>query len=510
MMNDECGMMNESPARDRFSPFNIHHSSFRILLLPLIALLFILPTVPAYEFSFGSEAVNVATALEIRRTNYWIKPTLQGDARLNKPPLTAWLTAAAITGNTLHLLDSDDPAERALGQQHLAWQARLPSALLLCAALIAIFELGVSIRDPHFAILATLIAMSSLLFLRHVRWAQTDTQLAVWVTICNAFLCRAIFKNAPAHFLGAGIALGLAILAKGPIALIMTALPMSAAAVLSRHRIDRKVFLVGGIALAALIGGSWFLYIAITTPGASKTFFSEVTRYGANDLQPDSLRNYLRGLPILLLPWTPFAAIGAVIGFISLFKKRINPAATAVLLVFIPLLIMLPFKERKERYLAPLLSGSALLSAAGISLLARDRFRSAVIPAAGAIAIGAMAYNLSDVRRSAATEPSLMKPFAEALWTISPRATLLGYESTDPQSAYLLVPGAEMSIYLNRSVQWTTDPSQFSNPDRDLALFVIGSTQPRLSADWQLLRDETRRHMRRTLYLRKETTDKRR
>jgi len=58
----------------------------------LIAALFFVvaaPTLSWLEFSNGSENLNIATALEIRRTGNWLLPTLQGEPRYAKPPAGA-------------------------------------------------------------------------------------------------------------------------------------------------------------------------------------------------------------------------------------------------------------------------------------------------------------------------------------------------------------------------------------------------------------------------------------
>src|SRR5262249_27172010 len=143
----------------------------------------------------------------------------------------------------------------------------------------------------------------------------------------------------------------------------------------------------------------------------------------------DSVRNYLKGLPILLLPWTPFAFIGAIFGIVSVLKKRPDASAIGVFLVLVPLLIMLPFKERKERYLAPLLGGSVILAASGVAALWDTRFRRAILPGAITIAIAASAYNFVDARKLTGDNRSAMKPFAEALWSTQPNAHLFGYQS---------------------------------------------------------------------------------
>src|ERR687893_1739533 len=72
----------------------------------------IAPTVPWQEFSSGSENLNLTTVLEVRREGRWLMPTLQGQVRTQKPPLTAWITAAAVRASTMAGLDEADPARR--------------------------------------------------------------------------------------------------------------------------------------------------------------------------------------------------------------------------------------------------------------------------------------------------------------------------------------------------------------------------------------------------------------
>ena len=56
----------------------------------------IAPTVDWLEFGSSMENLVVATAMEVRRTEQWLVPTLEGEPRLAKPPLAAWVSAAAI------------------------------------------------------------------------------------------------------------------------------------------------------------------------------------------------------------------------------------------------------------------------------------------------------------------------------------------------------------------------------------------------------------------------------
>src|SRR3954463_4648805 len=97
----------------------------------LVALVFgaIAPTLPWLEFSGGMENLNIATALELRRDHpeSWLIPTLEGEVRVKKPPLTAWITALAIRPGTGAVFPSPGPAVRQAPARRLAWQARWPS-----------------------------------------------------------------------------------------------------------------------------------------------------------------------------------------------------------------------------------------------------------------------------------------------------------------------------------------------------------------------------------------------
>src|SRR5687767_10938072 len=80
----------------------------------------IAPTLTWLEFSSGSENLNVATAMEILREDRWLLPTLDGEPRVAKPPLTAWITAAAIDAQTFQAMSSRDADIRARAERELA------------------------------------------------------------------------------------------------------------------------------------------------------------------------------------------------------------------------------------------------------------------------------------------------------------------------------------------------------------------------------------------------------
>src|SRR3954447_24398261 len=66
------------------------------------------PTLQWVEFSNSMENLNVATVLEMHRGGPRLVPTLEGKPRIEKPPLTAWVTALGVRGSTLSHLDEAD------------------------------------------------------------------------------------------------------------------------------------------------------------------------------------------------------------------------------------------------------------------------------------------------------------------------------------------------------------------------------------------------------------------
>src|SRR4051794_14463958 len=87
--------------------------SILALLTVLATAATVAPTLVWQQFSSGAENLVTATALEIRRGDCgWLVPTLQGEPRVAKPPLAAWIAAASIRPATVAQLSSTDAETR--------------------------------------------------------------------------------------------------------------------------------------------------------------------------------------------------------------------------------------------------------------------------------------------------------------------------------------------------------------------------------------------------------------
>lgn len=359
--------------------------------LGLLLLFFggIAPTLTWLEFSGGLENLNIDTALELRRDHpsilpvagkaeaSWMIPTLEGEPRVKKPPLTAWITALSIRPQTVKAMSDADPSIRRAADQTLAWEVRWPSLLAACLMLIATYELGRVVADSTTGLVAALIGGSTLMFLKFGSSAMVDVHLGLWVMVANVFLAHAVLNNRRwMGCLGAGAALGLAFMIKGPVAWVESLIPVIAYVAVRRLKRDPAeksktkppewtVWIAPiaiGILLMVAIALPWYLYIYRTVPGAMKIWFTEATSERGE--KPSSIHQYLLIL-LYLLPWT--------VSFIGGAINARRGMLLAAFLALLPLLLLSFYKDRKERYMYPMTGAAAVVAAAGVMTLSRKR-----------------------------------------------------------------------------------------------------------------------------------------
>ena len=358
----------------------------------------IAPTLNQTEFSSGLENLVVGTALELRRDHAptlayeaadgrpgWLVPTLEEEPRVKKPPLTPWLTALAIADATLRDLANRDPAVHEPAWLKLAWQTRWPTLLAACLMLIATYELGRAVSDPTTALVAAIACGTSVMFLRYGRSAIIDVHLGLWVTLANLGLAHAVLHGRRwAGLTSAGLCLGVVMMLKGPVGLVQTVLPVLVYAVWTHvaawRRLDQSGEVpppptgawrqwAGPIAVCALlmlaVAAPWYVAVDRLVPEARREWFGEFSAVRGE--QPSRAYTYVALLP-LLFPWTvPFVA-----GLVAAARRR-GPMLLAVSLAIVPVLAMTVYKDRKDRYLLPVLTATAIVAAHGVMELTRRR-----------------------------------------------------------------------------------------------------------------------------------------
>ncbi len=237
---------------------------------------------------------------EMAESGDWITPTLHGGEPFwGKPPLHFWLTAASF---------------RLFGVNE--WAARLPSLFAGLIILILFFRLAKELGGEATARISSVVLLSSLLF--HLLLGQVILDVTFTACLTGAFVSYAYHvRDRSGRLPGYGffLSLGFALLAKGPVGVVLAFLAIGIHAVLFRS--PRPVFRLpwpGGIPLTLLVAAPWYLLAEKKTPGFWNYFFinEHLMRYLKTDYGDQYGHGHTAPYGLIwvlalaaLLPWTP-------------------------------------------------------------------------------------------------------------------------------------------------------------------------------------------------------------
>ena len=227
----------------------------------------------------------------------WLVPHLDTVPRLNKPPLVYWAMAASF---------------RALGVRE--WSARLVPALASLLVLVLIAVWGARVWNNCTGWAAAMAWASGVGVVAMGRIANTDMLLcaAIALTMFGIFWATEL-EGARRWQMGAlaGLGMGLALLAKGPVGV---ALPLLFALVYltlsGRWKEAPWGALMLALGVALMIGAPWYGAVEAERPGFLKSFLGEenLKRWrGDPDFHnPTPFWYYLPVIAGGFLPWTGF------------------------------------------------------------------------------------------------------------------------------------------------------------------------------------------------------------
>jgi 4-amino-4-deoxy-L-arabinose transferase-like glycosyltransferase len=246
-------------------------------------------------------------AEEMHEQGHWVTPLLEGKPWLEKPPLLYWIT--------IPFYSVFDVGETT---------ARLGPAFCALITALAIFWLGSAIWSRRAGFLAAAILLTSLGFIGFGRSASTDMPFTCCFTLSLAILAHTgrlsramgsgsgepLGAQAPVwQTLSAYIFLGLAVLAKGPVAIILAAGIMLSVWLLDeRGGLFRRWLVIPGAIITAAVALPWF-WLAFKQNGFAfiATFLinHNLARY-ITDIHHHSepFLFYLPALLALLFPWS--------------------------------------------------------------------------------------------------------------------------------------------------------------------------------------------------------------
>lgn len=238
---------------------------------------------------------------EILLTGNWVLPRVNEVEIPSKPPLFHWLGAlvALARGTT------DE------------WSARLPSALLSLAGILAIYVTGAALWGARAGVVAALTLATSFEWVRAATTARVD--MALTVGLEAAFLSWLFFVRSGSGRWLVPLYLGIAFatLAKGPVGIVLPgAVALASMAVRRDFSPLLRMRLLRGVLVVAVLAGCWY---ALAAHREGRDFFVQhilrenVFRVFDADPGPGDYQGHrhsalwLAGVLLLgFLPWTVF------------------------------------------------------------------------------------------------------------------------------------------------------------------------------------------------------------
>ena len=304
-------------------------------------------------------------ALNMLDSGDWMRPMLHPEVEhWSKPPLTYWAIAASVS---------------VLGRDEFA--ARLPNALAFAATLFLLLWIGRRLT-PQRAWLPPLVYATFVFPAVAMNIVTTDTLLSLWETLqLAAFVALWWAMDAQAErrarrllWLGAG----LAFMTKGPPGLLLLAGCVGFAAWDQSWRGLARVFRWDGLLLFLVVGGAWYVDVAIHEPSVMRYFLVEevVNRIATDKMHRHEawyggFKVYLPTLLIGSLPWLPLLAWTAWRGRhqgAAVFGER-NARRLLLCCIGLPLAVFMLSRSRLPLYVLPLFAPLAVLTALALAPL---------------------------------------------------------------------------------------------------------------------------------------------
>ncbi len=325
------------------------------IVLVLAALIFIC-NIWGYDLWTPDEPFFGEGAREMLIDGHWVVPHINGVVNTHKPPLFFWLIA-------LFSLPFGEV---------LSFTARLPSVLASIGTVALTLRMGRRISGEWTAVFAAFVLATTFLVWDKARVAQIDALLCflIWVALSAFEAWRAGDAGGRNAGLLFWLAAALAVLAKGPVGLL---LPLGIAVVTLAF--DREIGRwrdfapLTGPLLFAVICGAWVASTMLWGPAeysvvaALKEHFVDRGIHGMHHLQP--WWYYAKVMPPSLLPWT-FLVPGALV----LAMKRKNPHDRFLLVAALFVVLFFSIStEKRTLYVLPAFPAFALMTARVIAAI---------------------------------------------------------------------------------------------------------------------------------------------
>lgn len=212
------------------------------LLIVVVALLLFVPGLGAVHL-FDWDEINFAEiAREMILTGDYLRPQVDFRPFCEKPPLFMWLQALCMT---------------VFGVGEFA--ARLPDAICGIVTLLVLYRIGKRLRNEVFGLLWVLAYLGSILPHLYFRSGIIDPWFNLFIFLGLHAFIRCVKEGIRAQAIRSGVFIGLAVLTKGPAAMIILGLTVFSYWALVRSRTFFRWSDAGLLLTTALaVTGVWF------------------------------------------------------------------------------------------------------------------------------------------------------------------------------------------------------------------------------------------------------------
>ncbi len=320
--------------------------SLWILLALSLPLMLLFVGDPPVQRTQEARVLETARQMLGRPWRDWMIPHLNGSVRLQKPPLAYWMAAAGFTIGGVN-----DTA------------GRVPFALCGVGTLFVVAWITKQLFNTTAAFFATAMLLSSYLFFRYTRLAETDAPAALFVTLSIAAITAAMSlapsRKTTALYHVAAIGMAFAALAKGP-PIFFPILFLVFASIALRTNLVWRIIRSGAPITLLVLVVPWYAYV-IQTHGLA-TFLKELRNNQGGGDHGGAPYMYLPWLMLGVLPWIVFAVL-ALIGLGQTLRqgasRELKLLAAWLLAIALPLCVT---GNKQVHYLLPLMPPVMILA----------------------------------------------------------------------------------------------------------------------------------------------------